>query len=60
MAESLRKQGERVISSTTTKVRRAEAEGYPGLVLLDSRTPDVKALKDALHGTGNVFVGEIP
>ena len=58
LAEALRLAGARVISSTTTKVWREEANAYPRLVLCASGEGLPKAVRGGLDETGNVFVGE--
>ncbi len=56
LATALRKIGQRVISSTTTKVRQEEAKAHPRLVLLAGAS-DVKAINKGLDDAGNVFLG---
>jgi len=47
-----------VISSTTTKVRQAEAGVYPHLLILAPHGPDLEAVERALDESGNVFIGQ--
>ena len=58
LAEALGLTGARVISTTTTKVRQAEANAFPRLVLYASEGPSLDAIKKGLDEAGNVFVGQ--
>ncbi len=57
LAEALGLTGARVISTTTTKVRQAEANAFPRKVLYASEGPGLEAVKKGLDEAGNVFVG---
>ncbi|MCP4579916.1 MAG: putative selenium-dependent hydroxylase accessory protein YqeC [Deltaproteobacteria bacterium] len=57
LAEALSLNGARVISTTTTKVRQAEANAFPRLVLTASGGPGPEAIKKGLDEACNVFVG---
>ena len=58
LAQALRLSGARVISSTTTKVWRKEAEAFPRLALWASGREITEAVTGGLDETGNVFVGQ--
>ena len=58
LAKALMQGGAKVISSTTTKVRQAEAGAYPHLLVPAPHGPDLEAVERALDESGNVFVGQ--
>jgi len=58
LAEALGLAGARVISSTTTKVRQAEARAFPRRVLYAPGGPDLAAVEKGLDETGSVFVAQ--
>ncbi|MCG6878261.1 MAG: putative selenium-dependent hydroxylase accessory protein YqeC [Deltaproteobacteria bacterium] len=58
LAKALMQGGAKVISSTTTKVRQAEARAYPHLLVPASHGPDLEAVERALDESGNVFIGQ--
>ena len=58
LAQALMEGGAKVISSTTTKVRQAEARAYPHLLVPAPHGPDLEAAKRALDESGNVFMGQ--
>lgn len=58
LADALCSRGKRVITSTTTKVRRTETAGSPCLVLGPSRGAFLEEIRSALEARGQVFVGK--
>ena len=58
LAQALIQDGAKVISSTTTKVRQAEARAYPHLLVPVPHGPELEAVERALDESGNVFVGQ--
>ena len=58
LAEALALTGERVVSTTTTKVWQAEANAFPRRVLCTSNGPGLEAVEEGLNKAGNVFVGQ--
>ena len=58
LAEALSLTGAKVISTTTTKVRQAEADAFPRMVLYTSDGPGLDAVKKGLDEVGNVFLGQ--
>ena len=57
LAEALKLAGAKVISSTTTKVWREEAQAFPRVVLCPPGGPGPDVVKKSLRESGSVFVG---
>jgi probable selenium-dependent hydroxylase accessory protein YqeC len=60
LADELLATGNRVITTTTTKVWRKEAERAPCLVFSPSGSPAPNGLKEGLSQNGHVFVAQRP
>ena len=60
LADELLASGNRVITTTTTKVWRKEAERAPCLVFSSSGSPAPNGLKEGLSKNGHVFVAQRP
>jgi len=60
LARELMDAGKRVITTTTTKVWRKEADGAPCVIFCPSGSPDLKRLQEGLGEKGYVFVANRP
>jgi probable selenium-dependent hydroxylase accessory protein YqeC len=60
LANELSGAGKRVITTTTTRVRREEADCAPCVIYSPSGLPDADRLKEGIREKGHVFVAQRP